>query len=218
MKQRPAEFTALVGGPGSGKTFKTHAILKELVKNGDRALVIDPSKSNKLFQRYLPKRVDSKGQTMPIYHSIEKIKPDFKGFKVVGYKKPTKDEPGTFTHLWNRIDSGELTDFNLVLDDTNMFARTNVEQNLQNIITLSRNKSIDIWCTAHSLKGVPLFFGSYITVFGFLPVRGFSPERKRDFEFYHDLAQVMKRVNRTAETTKNPHHIEFCDQYGRPLK
>lgn len=206
MKDRTTHFIALIGGPGTGKTFKTAALIRERVRRGDRAIVIDPSQSNEEYAKY------------PYIADLSKLKSNFKGIVRTGYDENEKDKPGTFSNLWKRVKLGEITDFNLVLDDTNLFARSVVEKDLQNIITLARNKSIDIWTTGHSLRSVPRFFGMYITTYGFLSVRGFSPESRANFDDYDALLEVMKRVNYNSSKTNNLHHIEYCTQYGDPVK
>lgn len=213
---RPALFIAYIGGPGTGKTYNQVMVLRKLVRKGDRAIIIDPSRSNPVYENY------------PQTDDLTRIRKNFKGFVVSGYVKPNKEGTGTFQQLWRLIESGHLTDFNLVLDDTNLFARTRVEEDLENIITLGRNKAVDIWTTGHSLKSVPVFFLTYINTYRFFPVRNFAPERAKYLDDYEGLLKVMKRVTQNGQkyydklTKKYDHRhqskfTEYCDQNGDPL-
>lgn len=207
MESRSTHFTEIIGGPGTGKTYLTAAMIRHIVRGGDRAIVVDPSRSNEQYKRY------------PFIEDLSTLKANFKGIVRTGYSENEKDKLGTFSTLWKRMLAHEITDFNLVLDDTNVFARSTVEKDLQNIIVLARNYSVDIWSTGHSLKSVPFFFGAYITAFGFLRVRSFSNDSStsKKFDDYDSLLRVMKRVNAKSIKTRNLHYIEFCDQYGDPV-
>lgn len=206
---RRASFCVVVARPGAGKTFIESKIIKHRIKLGDRAIIVDPTGQNEAYYDF------------PLLDSakdIRKIPSNFKGGIVIPYEEPENDLKGTFGELWDRIHvKKDLENFNLILDDADVYAEGRPEKPLRNILKRARNHAIETWSTAHSLAAIPPFFFRYISMYGFMEVLDFAPDRKK-MKGYTELTEVMNRVNSIREKTGNPHYIEFCDQFGRPLE
>lgn len=156
MNKRDAAVIAFMAHKGFGKTFLILTFVKMKLKAGNRAIIIDPNGKEPAWN----------GPEFKRRLKAEELKPDFNGAEVLFYRKGQ-----TFKHILDLILNHGMNGFTLVLDDMNVYG-TNMEEELETIIQLSRNWGIDILLTCHSWHRTPPIFFTYIDVFILGPTKG----------------------------------------------
>jgi hypothetical protein len=150
------------------KRGKTHLIkngfLLPKVAQAGRGIVIDPHGAEPEWN----------GPQFERLESVHDLKPDFKGIKVLFY-----EEKETFPVLWDMIQTHKLSGFPIVFDDLNAYAQTGMEKKQKIFFVLSRNKGIDILCTAHNWYETPAKIFGTIDVFVLGPTND-GPEARAD--------------------------------------
>lgn len=194
---RSAEFTEIIGQPRCGKTTFLLNTINDLVKNGDRALIIDPDGAEPAWFKF------------PI---IEKssFDPEFKGIKVMQY-----EDDETFDFLLDQMQTGKLKNLNLVLDDANVYAESHIEQPLKTILRRKRQYMVDIWATAHGYTDVPPKFFTFITQYVLFETSDEIDRRKKEIPSFEKHLEIKRRVDLTNK--KTPYYKEFFNKYGEPL-
>lgn len=176
-KIRDAIVILFMSHKGYGKTWLMLKYLLAKLKNGHRAIIIDPNGKEPAWNR--------KG--FDLLMNSEDLKADFKGAKVMFY-----DKGKTFQHIFKLIREQGMTGFTLVLDDLQAYGSDNMEPELKNIIRLSRNWGIDIMMTSHSWHQTPPILFGYVDVICLGPTRGNPDNRKQWIGGEEALAEHWK--------------------------
>lgn len=189
--KRTAEFTAILGKPGTGKTTMLVKVSKSISLR-EPVVVVDP---------------DGQEQAWYPFDLIRPNPESVKDHRGIGVMEIKKDE--TFPLLREHFRNGHM-----ILDDANVYARREsmIEESLTTILQRKRQYGIDIWTTAHGVTQIPAIFFTYITQYIIFPTND-NIRRKRDYiQNFSQFENVINHVNSKAES--NPHYCVRVNAQG----
>ncbi len=202
---RQPKMFCVIGEPGSGKTERLINLIKMRVKNGDRAIIVDPEGAEDAWSQFV--RVKD----------AENLKnhTDFKGAVVVGWEKGH-----TFKILRELAEKKQLTNYMLVLDDPNTYATPDPEDDLRYFLKRKRQAGVDLFTTAHSWMEVPAAFCRFVDFWDIAPASGSPLERKNIFgksaatnlDKWQKLANADKVI---AKREGRYHKFYGVDKFGK---
>ena len=204
-------MTGLIGKPRSGKTTLLHKMIAAIVKAGGRVLVVDPDGAEQSWNKY--KR----------YQDIKDVPDNFKGVAVVYYSAKEVHGTPTFPYIQSNLDqrendgkSGAWVNSTVVLDDSNVYARGQLEDSLEWLLMRKRQYGVDIIATGHSWAEMPPMFMRFIDVYGIGATSG-TPEERIKGEALKLTEVVRNKVNTIKRNDPDKYPFMFITKDGHPF-
>ena len=206
-------MTGLVGKPRSGKTTLLLKLIFEILRKGGRVLVVDPDGAEEHWDN--PK--------FTRYDDISLVPDNFKGCAVVYYSAKEVHGTPTFQYIQDNMDRranndkrGPWTGVTYVLDDTNVYARGQLEDPLEWLLMRKRQYGCDILITAHSWGEVSPMFLRFIDVYGIGITSGHPNERAETIkgDALKRTVVVRNKVNEIKRNDPDAYPFIFINKDG----
>lgn len=199
----------LVSEPGGGKTTWLINFIRARVKNGDRAIVIDPDGGEDAWNQFVRLK-DVKNLENHL---------NFKGVVVIPYVKNH-----TFKLLRQWAEQKKLIDYMLVLDDINAYGVPDPEEDLRYFFKRKRQGGIDFFATGHSWMEVSASACRFTDYWLIGPASGTPVERAQQIgskDAANNLEIWQQKANDdkiAAKRARRFHTFFSADKFGKHPK
>ena len=185
-ERQPKLFT-IIGEPGCGKTERLITLVKDRVKNGDRAIIVDPDGGEDKWNEFL---------RIPDVKKLENH-PNFKGIVVVDWQ-----EGHTFKLLRKWAEEKKMVNYLMILDDANAYANPKPEEDMLYWFRRKRQGGVDVFTTAHSWMEASASVCRFTDFWDIGPAGGSPIERKKEIgsvAVARNLEKWQQAANNDAE-------------------
>ena len=200
--ERQSKLGIILGSPGAGKSYFTREnIVNKKLQQNIRVLIVAP-----LFKdwKYLHENqviTDKEAKRINCTTKVDfvDIKTNDKNtFSGVRRAFITKD---SIKHL------KDLRDCCLILDDCRQFMSSNLQDELETLISRLRHQMVDCFVLGQAFRFVPVAFFSCLTEMFLFQTTGSIDAAKNRLADWREIEYYQKEVNRQAK--KNKHYYKY---------
>ncbi len=198
MVERQSKNCIILGSPGAGKSwFARENVVNKLLKQNKRVLIIAPAFKDwkYIFENQII--TDKEATALNCTKKIDfvDIKTNDKNtFSGVCRVFITKD---SIKHL------KDLRNCCLVLDDCRQFMSSNLQDELETLISRLRHQMVDLFVIGQAFRFIPVAFFSCVTEMFLFQTTGSIDAAKNRLADWREIEHYQKDVNRQAKTNKH---------------
>ena len=179
---RQTKRTVILGAPGTGKTTFLH---QTLAQAGQKTLVITP---------YMNEWTERDANGVEMYPELQDLRPS--NLYYTGIRRHVFRPKYTLKHL------AAFRRGIIVFDDCRGYLKSNLENEIHELLLATRQRMIDVFAVAHGFREVPPVFFTFATDFILFRTEDNLDRRASDIRCIDVVRRMQEEVNRNS--VQNP--------------